>query len=140
MWIAFALMAAILWGLNYTLAERVLQNISVFTLLALEMLIGTVVFSVLAWCTSLKKDLHALVSHNGLLWITLAEIIIVTLASYLIVISIRSKNATAAAIIELVYPLFTVFFTWILFRENHANSSVLIGGALVFAGVFMLGK
>lgn len=140
MWIAFALMAAILWGLNYTLAERVLQNISVFTLLALEMLIGTVVFSILAWCTSLKQDLRALVSQDGLMWVTLAEIVIVTLASYLIVISIRSKNATAAAIIELIYPLFTVFFTWLLFRENHANSSVLIGGALVFAGVFMLGK
>lgn len=140
MWIALALMAAVLWGLNYTLAERVLQNISVFTLLAMEMLIGTVVFSLLAWCTSLKKDLTALVSETNLLWITLAEIVIVTLASYLVVVSIRAKNATAAGIIELVYPLFTIFFTWILFRENHANSSVWIGGALVFAGVFILGK
>lgn len=138
MWLLFALLAAIFWGLNYSLAERVLQHLSIFTLLALEMLLGTIIFSILACFTNLKKDLHTLVTEPKLLWLTLAEIIIVTLASYLIVISIKAKNATAAGLVELIYPLFTILFTWLLFHENQANSSVIVGGGLIFIGVLIL--
>lgn len=44
MWLVFAITAALLWGLNYSLAEKVLQSISPVTLLALEMLVGAIVF------------------------------------------------------------------------------------------------
>ncbi|KTD64653.1 EamA family transporter [Legionella spiritensis] len=140
MWLVFALLAALLWGFNYALAERILKDISVFTLLAMEMALGAVVFTILACFTSLKDDVHIMYTKPALGWIILAEVIVVTLASYFIVLSIRAKNATAAGIVELIYPLFTIFFTWLLFRENHVNSSVIIGGTFIFIGVLVLGR
>lgn len=60
MWVIYALFAAILWGINYTLAEKILRSISTFTLLALEMLLGAIVFAALSYSTSMKKDLLVL--------------------------------------------------------------------------------
>jgi drug/metabolite transporter (DMT)-like permease len=138
MWILLALAAAILWGLNYSLAEKVLQHISATTLIALEMLTGSLLFCTIAGMTTFKKDFNLLINNTKIFWLTLAEVMIVILASYLIMLSIRAKNATAAGVIELIYPLFTIFFTWLLFRENHINASVIIGGLLIAIGVFII--
>lgn len=140
MWIVFALLAALLWGLNYSLAEKLLHSLSIFTLLALEMLLGAMVFSLLAGLGSFKKDWQTLSNEPNLLILTLIQVVVVSMASYLIALSVRAKNATAAGIIELIYPLFTIFFTWLLFRENHASSSVLIGGTLIFIGVLIISQ
>ncbi len=34
--------------------------------------------------------------------------------------------------------MFVVFFAWLLFRQVHLNASVLVGAALVFAGVALI--
>ena len=38
----------------------------------------------------------------------------------------------------MAYPVFVALFAWLLFREMHINTSVIIGGVLVFAGVAMI--
>lgn len=140
MWIIYAVLAAVLWGLNYSLSEKILQNISPLTLLALETMTGALVFFLLSWFTSWKKDWQTLSDNRDILLLLLLEIVVVLGASFLIVISIRAKNATAAGIIELIYPLFTIFFTWVLFRQLHVNTSIVTGGILIFLGVLMVGK
>jgi len=140
MWMLYALIAAVLWGFNYALSERILSTLSPASLLALEMLIGGVVFSAVSYFTTLKQDWHTLINEPKLFWLTLLEVAVVVIASFCIVLSIRSKNATQAGIIELIYPLFTIFFTWVLFRENHINLSVLAGGGLIFTGVFLISR
>lgn len=138
MWIFYALIAAVLWGLNYSLAERVLQNVSAVTLLAMEMLLGAVVFGAIGYFTDLKKDMLYIADNPTLGWILASEVVVVCLASFFIVYSIQAKNATAAAIIELIYPLFTILFTWALFGENHITWSVIAGGILIFIGVLLI--
>jgi drug/metabolite transporter (DMT)-like permease len=39
---------------------------------------------------------------------------------------------------SMAYPVFVALFAWLLFREMHINTSVIIGGLLVFAGVTMI--
>lgn len=138
MWLIYALMAAILWGLNYVLAERVLLSISPITLLALETFAGTIVFSLISYFTTMKKDLSLLSSEPKLLWLTLTEVTVVLIASVLILVSIRLKNATIAGIIELIYPLFTILFVWLLFQENQVSLPVIFGGILIFSGVLVI--
>ncbi|AUH73600.1 transport protein [Legionella sainthelensi] len=138
MWFTFAIFAAILWGFNYALAEKVLRSISPVTLLALEMIIGALLFTGISFFTTMKKDVQILASDSGLLWLTIAEIAVLLLASFFIATSINLKNATIAGILELIYPLFTIIFTWFLFNETHVNSSVIIGGFLIFAGVIVI--
>lgn len=137
-WIIYAVLAAILWGLNYSLAEKVLQSISPITLLALEMLTGSIIFLVLAYFMQLKTDLTVLLTQPKLLCWTIAEIFVVLIASYFIVVSIQSKNATVAGIIELIYPIFTILFTWILFQENHVNFPTIFGGIFILLGVIII--
>jgi drug/metabolite transporter (DMT)-like permease len=138
MWLFYAILAAILWGFNYALAEKILHSISTATLLAMEMLVGGVLFSIIAYFTTMKKDLNVLITEPRVFWLTMLEIGVVIFASYFIVSSIRFKNATVAGIIELIYPLFTILFTWYLFHESHVNLPVIIGGSLIFIGVIVI--
>lgn len=138
MWIIYALLAAILWGLNYSLAEKVLQNISPITLLAIEMFFGAILFFIISYFTHLKADFHTLLTHSNVLILTLVEIVTILFASYFIVKSIYTKDATVASIVEIIYPLFTILFTWLLFSENHLNLSVMIGGSLILVGVVII--
>lgn len=140
MWILYALAAAILWGLNYSLSERILNSISTVTLLAIEMIAGAVIFSSLAYFSSFKQDWQTIVNEPNLLLIIAIETLVLVIASLFIVISIQAKNATAAGIIELIYPLFTIFFSWILFQKYHVNASVIIGGVLIFFGVIIISR
>ena len=138
MWLYFALIAAILWGFNYALAERILSHISAFTLLAFEMLVGAVIFSILSYCYHLKRDLILLKTIPHLALITTCEVVVVSLASYFICISVQAKNATMSGIIELIYPIFIIFFSWLLFDQNHVTPLVIIGGLFIFIGVILL--
>lgn len=138
MWLAYALLAAILWGLNYTLAEKILQSISPITLLAFEMLAGAIVFFIMSLGMNFKTDWGTLTTQPSLLWMTIVEVITVLSGSFFIVASIQAKNATVAGIIELIYPLFTILFTWVLFRENHVNIPVLLGGGFILLGVVII--
>lgn len=138
MWLFCAFLAAILWGLNYSLAEKILRSISPMTLLALEMLSGALVFFILGYATQLKGDIALLATNRELRWLVSIETIVALLASVLIVFSIQAKNATVAGIIELIYPLFTIFFTAFLFHESHLNISVVIGGGLILIGVVII--
>jgi drug/metabolite transporter (DMT)-like permease len=138
MWFVFAICAAILWGFNYALAEKILNNISPVTLLALEMIIGAVIFTGISFFTTMKKDMEVLSADSNLLLLTLTEVAIVLIASYFIAVSITLKNATIAGIVELTYPIFTILFTWFIFNQIHVNFSVIIGGLLIFIGVLVI--
>lgn len=138
MWLFFALSSAILWGLNYALAERVLNQLSATTLLAFEMGLGALIFGTLAYFGDLSSDWKLLKQNSDLAWLTFFEVSIVTIASACIVFSIQAKNATAAGLIELIYPLFIILFSWLLFGQNHMSPQVVAGGAAIVIGVALL--
>ncbi|KTD43117.1 DMT family transporter [Legionella parisiensis] len=138
MWFTFAIIAAILWGFNYALAEKILHSISPITLLALEMIIGAILFTSISFFTTMKRDVEILTTDSGLLLLTIVEIVIVLIASYFIAASINLKNATISGIVELTYPIFTIIFTWFLFNQTHVNFSVIVGGVLIFIGVLVI--
>jgi drug/metabolite transporter (DMT)-like permease len=140
MWIVYSLLAAILWGLNYSLNERILQSISTVTLLAFEMTAAAVIFSSLSYFTSFKQDWYTMVKEPDLFILIAIEALVLVLASLFILMSIQEKNATAAGIIELIYPLFTIFFSWVLFQKYHVNASVIMGAILIFFGVILISR
>lgn len=139
MWFIYAMAAAILWGVNYSLAEKIGQRVSLISILALEMIVGAVFIFVIAYFTTLKSDLTTLWEEPTLMRLTLIEIFVVVIANMAIVASIQSKNATSAGLIELSYPLFTILFTWFLFHEHHLNLPTMIGSILIALGVICVG-
>ena len=139
MWFIYAMAAAILWGVNYSLSEKIGERISLITLLALEMILGAVLIGIYAYFTTLKTDLVTLWANPSLMRLTWIELVVVMVASVAIVLSIQSKNATTAGLIELSYPLFTILFTWVLFHEHHLNMATVIGSILISLGVICVG-
>ena len=43
-----------------------------------------------------------------------------------------------ASLIEITYPLFVVIFAYLLFRQLHLTSSVIIGGLMIMTGAGLI--
>jgi len=145
MWIILSLAAAMIWGLDYLFAEKVLQKISIPTFLALELSAAALTFLIYALfqgTSALFQDTRNDFSllgrdRNTLLFLGISTTAFV-LGNLLIVSSIKSSNATWAGLIEITYPLFIILFGWLLFREHHLTPGVIAGGGLIFAGVIVI--
>lgn len=141
-WFFYALGAAIIWGINYAVAGRLLEKgLSPQTLFLIDMVFGALAVAVLTtfsgrWTATLA-ELQIARSHIALIMVV---VLTATIAALLIFMSIQAKNATVASLIEVTYPLFTAFFVWLLFRENTLNAATLLGGLLILIGVVIVAQ
>lgn len=136
MWILYSIMAAVLWGLDYSLTERVVKKIGFSSLLTVEFFFGFLIMLALTLLSgSWKADWSALVASKQTMLFTMLIVASFNVANVFIVLSIVNKNATLAGLIEITYPLFIVAFSWLLFRDFHVSQWTAVGGALVLVGV-----
>jgi len=136
-WYIAALGAAVIWGVHYPLVDNALRKLSLVSVLVLTavplLLIAPFFYKTLAADYEVLKNLG---------WSGSAPILALALTSLagsvLLFMSINSKNATLASVIEISYPLFVAVFAYVLFRHMHVNASIVLGGLLVFAGVAII--
>lgn len=139
MWILFAIGASVFWGLTYVFNEQVYKKISVLTSLALASLVIFIITLALSYFSNnLKPDLISIASSKKLLLFVVLGIIALLIAELFIGFSITAKNATLSGLIEISYPIFIALFSYILFKNTQLTTSVLIGGILIFAGIFII--
>lgn len=140
MWLIYAILASVIWGLDYTLGEKIFRSkISPITLLFLQLLFGVIAFFIIGTRSNqLKQDISVLMTNTQTLWWVLLALLTFNAGNLLIFLSIQAKNATLAGLIELSYPIFTVLFSWLLFNETHLTPSVITGSLFIFAGVFII--
>lgn len=132
-------MASLLWGLNYVAVEKVAAYMSVYTLLACELVIAFIVILLIGVAKgTLNTDIHTILTNKKLVFFILLSIISFTLGNFAIASSVAAKNATLAGIIEVSYPIFIVLFSWLILGQTHLNSSVVIGGLMIIAGVLVV--
>src|ERR1043166_4979533 len=139
MWVIFAFVSSILWGLAYFINEQIYRKISVVTSIGITTLFTAVVMLLIA-CKGrfLMEDLGAIRRSNQLLGLVVAETIVLMLAEVFIGLSITNKNATLAGLIEISYPVFIILFAYLLFKENQLSISAAAGGSLIFLGIFII--
>ncbi len=136
MWFIFAISASALWGLSYALSEQIYKYASIYTTLAIDTLIISIAFFIAAYVKGvLRVDLVAITTSSKVFWLFAAGVIVFAAAELLIALSITSKNATLAGLVEMSYPIFIALFTFLIFREEHLNVGTAIGGFLIFSGV-----
>jgi drug/metabolite transporter (DMT)-like permease len=87
---------------------------------------------------SLNQDISTIVSSKKAFVFVLFGVLTFIAAEIMIGLSIRSKNATLAGVIEISYPFFIAFFSYFLFDEQRLNPALFIGGILVFTGVILI--
>lgn len=132
-WYVFAVAAAVLWGIEYALSERILSRapaITLFFWLSLFQLLGCIVSLTFKGNTIDPRPI--LDSHP---YLFIAAAITGLFAGLAIQLSIKSgDNAATASMVEISYPFFVILFTWLFFGENKMNWLTLIGGAICFVG------
>jgi drug/metabolite transporter (DMT)-like permease len=136
-WYVTALLAAAIWGLHYPLLEHALKKISLVSVLFLTALpfalLGVVFHRQIAADVAVWRALDT-AGQIAIAAIALTGFV----ATVLLYMSIGSRNATLASLIEVSYPVFVALFAYVLFRETALNASVLIGAALIFTGVAII--
>ena len=55
-----------------------------------------------------------------------------------IYLSLSSKNATLASLIEITCPVFVVLFAYLIFRQVHVNTSVILGRLMILVGAGLI--
>ncbi len=139
MWVIFSILAAAVWGFDYVFAEKVVKHISVLTFMAIQLFFAFVVAALAALLFgSVRQDFVVLASSRYLLLYFVLGILAFTAGNFFILVSISAKNATLAGMIEISYPLFIALFAYLIFKENQINLATVLGGILIFAGVFII--
>ena len=132
-WYVAALGAAVVWGIHYPLIDFALKRVSLMTVLLLTAI--PVLFLVPVYRHVLVADARTLAQlGTEERWTVLSIAVSSLVATVLLFVSIERKNATLAGLIEITYPLFIVFFAWLLFREVHLTWISALGGLLIMAG------
>lgn len=136
-WYVAALAAAVVWGLHYPLVDYALKRVSPVAVLLL-----TAIPILLLLPFSQRMLAADYVKWQALPWderlVVLALSATSLAGTLLLYLSISSKNATLASLIEISYPVFVAIFAYLLFRQADLTLSVFLGAALVFAGVALI--
>jgi drug/metabolite transporter (DMT)-like permease len=114
------------------------RKISPVTLLLFQMMVGVIIFSIVAYHGQVKADLSAILHNSTLFWLVVTSLLTFSVGNILIFIAIQAKNATVTGLIEISYPLFTAFFSWVLYNKDYFTTPVMIGGALIFVGIAVI--
>lgn len=136
-WLVYALLAAVFWGMNYSLIEQVLKRgISIPALIIADSLANIALAIGLGFAAQgFSADWQVIKKGGPDLKLFFAAVAVCAIANFFIFLSIKSRNATMAGMIEIAYPLFTAFFAWLFFREVQVNAGTLAGALLIITGV-----
>ncbi len=134
----FAGGAAIVWGLVYTIDQRILSAVSPFGLLFIDSLLTMLLMLpfVIFDSQALRPLFHA--SQKTFI-LMISSVALAALASFLIFSGIKRIGASEASIIEIAYPFFVVLFSFLIFKSKP-NIYFLIGGILIFLGSVIIIK
>jgi drug/metabolite transporter (DMT)-like permease len=133
------LLASLVWGLEYALAERVLhRRISPAVLVGLQMCGGSILFIIATLVRGKFSDVQTLMADRRLLGLTVMTVIAFACGNFLIASAIKTNNATAASLVEISYPLAVILFSWLLFRQVNLNIGTVLGGGFIVVGVVLM--
>jgi drug/metabolite transporter (DMT)-like permease len=128
----YAIGAAVTWGLVYALDQKILSNASPLAYLFINSLLSAIL--VLPFLLFDHGSIRSILSSNRtIIFLIIASVILATLANFLIFSGIKILGADTASIIEIAYPFFVVFFSYLIFRSTP-NMYFFLGGALIFIG------
>ena len=135
--IAYALAAAITWGMVYVFDQRVLTKISPLNWLfiaSLIMVIITFPIAILNW-ESVKNVIFS--DNKHVIYFIIGAPILAALAEFFIYSAIQRSGASTAAIFEIAYPFFVAMFALLIFGEK-INAYFWLGAVLMFLGAVVI--
>lgn len=136
-WYVTAIGAAVVWGIHYPLIDFAMKRLSIFGVLLLGVI--PVFLLMPLFLRELASDVDAFKLLPGKeQWTILAITVTSTTGAVLLYLSIHNKNPALASLLEITYPLFVIFFSYVFFRQLHVNTSVAVGGLLILSGAAII--
>lgn len=134
----YAIGAAILWGLVYTIDQKILYGVSPFIYLFVTSVLVVIIMIPFAFYhnESIKNLFHVSKITWYLFFLSAG---LTTLASFFILSGVKNLGASTVSIIEIAYPPFVILFSFIFFRAIP-NIYFFIGGTLIFIGSLIIIK
>ena len=138
-WIHYALSAAALWGINYSVGERLIRSAGVPALLLANTVGGgAAMLGYLVYTGSIIPTLTRVTRDDAI------KMVICGLFSACAIIcaqmAISHKNATLAGLVEMTYPVFTALFAYLLFQDMPLTPAGALGGALILLGLSIIAR
>ncbi len=131
----YAILAAITWGLAYTIDQKILQHTSPLMLLLINALITVVVTLPLVMLNGdLKSGLY-LKQDAG--YLILVSQLLALFAGFFILSGIKALGASLASLFEISYPLFVIIFSFLVFGGRF-NIFFWFGAVLMLIGSLIL--
>jgi len=129
-----------MWGLSYAISEKVMKGgiTPPFIMLATGLFYFLISLAIAYFSDNIKSGIEIITTDKMALFNLLIMAFAFIAGTFLIYYAINLKNATYANLVEITYPIFTLLFAYILYREVQINMSVLIGGAMIFGGVIVI--
>jgi len=136
--IVYSLIVAITRGVQYAILDKVLVSVPVVVLCFVSSIFNTIFFGILFYLGNYSAHFKKYFADKHILWLFILITILYLVSSSLILVAIKNKNATVASLIEISYPIFVVFFSYLFYKNAHINIGTIIGGILVLGGITML--
>lgn len=132
------LFTAAIWGLSYALAGKAVEEHSFIAFYLYEGA-ASILIGGIAWLFVRDPgDILSPLRMDGNSIYFFGALLASAIAGFLTLLVLKHVSPTYAAIGEVAYPLFVPVFAYLLFREKQWDTTTIIGGALIFAGLFIL--
>lgn len=141
LWAVLALSTAIFGGAGYAISEKIMHTgMSPTVFLLLLCIISLPIYATFSVLDgSFLRSIELLSADNFKLgWLCLGACMIFVLGNLFIFEAISLKDATHANILEITYPIFTILFTYIFFKNVHLDWTTALGGILILCGTALI--
>ncbi len=125
---------AVLWAVAYAVNARNYEVITVPTGLVAHGLAIVVAGFLTRFLLKTPIDFMPFFEHPEKFWFWLAPAAVI-FASIFLHLSLKMNSATYTGLMEILYVIFIPIFVYWFFSQNQINLPILIGGALMLAGV-----
>lgn len=133
--ILIANLAAICWGYVYAQTENIMEKMSPIASLASFYVFGGIFLFPLFLLN--RKEIFDVATNHSFNFFSTA--IIIMLAEFLIIYSIKLMGGSEAAFIEISYPFWTVLFSFLIFK-SAPNPYTIFGGVMIMIGSYFISK
>jgi drug/metabolite transporter (DMT)-like permease len=142
LWLFCSLLAAMLWGVSYTISQILLKQygLNTGTIMMMTQVITMPIWVMIGLSSSKFGADWSTITASGWTVPLLVFLCAVTVVAgnHLTMFAISEKNATLASLVEISYPFFVALFGWFVFKEAQANIWTAFGGLLIFSGIAVI--
>lgn len=131
-------LGAMLYALNYAILGAILKSMSIATFMFYNLIVATFFTAIIIWFDRANLNMTQINTEPKTIGLLVLGMAAAWCAWLITTMVIKHVNPTYAAIGEIAYPVFVPLFAWLMFRDKQWDAATVIGGALVFLGLFVI--